>query len=79
MPNESEGITLMTAKASDSWRGPVVEANGEGADGAPPGCLRPAQKGPSAEEIRLPPGASERPGSKVTWQGFVDWMTARGF
>jgi len=77
MLGESDGIGRMKSERKDTERGRSVRF-----DRKPVGAEARGRKAPADRSDAAAPGARQGAGaigarSRVTWQGFVDWMTAR--
>ena len=68
----------MKPRTDDIGRSVDDKGNGEARESRPPKWSGPIEKTGLEGQIRSPEGESEGGGSKVTWQGFIDWMTSRG-
>jgi hypothetical protein len=68
----------MKSTTKDFERELAVRTNGQNRDEGRPGWSGSIEKPQVARGILMPQRAIGRPESKVTWQGFVNWMTARG-
>jgi hypothetical protein len=67
----------MRPQASDRGRERAVAANGREPDNGAPDRNSPDEKR-ARRGVLLSQEPETRAGSKVTWQGFVAFMTARG-
>jgi hypothetical protein len=75
---ESDGIGRMKPKTENIERRTAVEPNGRAPSDGALDRNAPALSAEARKGILLPQRATGCPESKVTWQGFVDWMAARG-
>ncbi len=75
---ESDGIGRMKPKTENFERGRAAEANSRAPDNEAADRNARALSAEARTGILLPQRATDHLESKITWQGFVDWMTARG-
>ena len=68
----------MKPQTEDFGRSVDNQSDGEPGEACPPKWNGPIERNNADGQVRSPEHETAGSGSKVTWQGFIDWMTSRG-